>query len=93
MGTVSCFASHDAILTSAQVDYTSSGYVYGLSASSQEIYVFRTSNLLSTPEATDCTFEMKFKLRETPLLERARETNQTLKMALTTVKGGLIVTS
>ena len=34
VGSTFCFAGHDSILISAQVDYTSSGYVYGLSASS-----------------------------------------------------------
>ena len=93
VGSTFCTAGHDAILTSAQADYTSAGYVYGLSSSTEEIYVFRTSNLLATPEAIECTFEMKFKLQDTPMLERARATNQTLQMVMTSIKGGLLVTS
>jgi len=60
LGPVYCKASHDADLVDAQVDYTSAGFVYGLSAKNRELYVFRSSNLLMNPEATDCKFETKF---------------------------------
>ena len=91
VGSVYCDASHDATLSSASIDYTSSGLVYGLSSSTHEIYVFRTSNLVANPEATDCVFEMKFPLRATPMLTAAKENNITLEMTMTAVKGGLLV--
>ena len=72
VGPVYCDASHEAALSSATIDYTSSGLVYGLSSTTHEIYVFRTSNLVANPEATDCIFEMKFPLRTTPMLTAAK---------------------
>ena len=91
IGPTYCDASHDALLSSASIDYTSSGLVYGLSATTQEIYVFRTSNLVANPEAQECIFEMKFPLRETALLAESRANNITLDMTMTAVKGGLLV--
>ena len=71
VGPIFCDASHDAALTSATIDYTSSGLVYGLSSTTHEVYVFRTSNLVANPEAQDCNFEWKFPLHETAMLMEA----------------------
>ena len=62
VGPVFCNAPKDVILTQAQADYSASVFLYGLSPATQELYVFRTSNLVAVPYATSCEIESKFKL-------------------------------
>ena len=67
LGPVSCSASHETTLTQVQTDYSSSVFIYALAPESNEIYVFRTSNLLTNPIAISCDLEMKVPLMETGL--------------------------
>jgi hypothetical protein len=43
----------------AAADAISAGIIYGL-GSDGFVYVFRTSNLLQKPDATECLFQSKF---------------------------------
>lgn len=45
-GHVMCKAAHYIRLVDAQVDYLSASIVYGLSKKSNEIFIFKTSNLM-----------------------------------------------
>lgn len=77
MSTIYCRAERDTQLVAAQVDALSSGHVYGLSTDGY-VFVFKTSNLLQNPEASECFLDTKF-----------RVANKATDMA--TVKGGIIV--
>ena len=72
-----CTAEPDSRLVSAHVDSLSSGHVYGLSDDGY-LYVFKTSNLLQSPEATDCYLDTKFKVAESA-------------KSMVTVKGGIVI--
>jgi hypothetical protein len=56
-----CRADHESILIKAVTDKMSAGYVFGLD-NEGTIFVFKTSNLLVTPEATECILETKIKV-------------------------------
>ena len=68
LGPAFCAASHETEIVSAQTDYSSSVFVYGLALKTREIYVFRTSNLLSTAYALKCEVETKIPLLDTQVL-------------------------
>jgi len=53
--------------------------------------VFKTSNLVQVPHATQCEIEYRVKLSPTPLSERANQTNMNYRMQ--SVKGGLLLHS
>lgn len=72
-----CHAEPQAKLVAIQVDSLSTSHVYGLSANGN-LYVFRTSNLLQSPEAKNCYLETKIKVAE-----------QAYNMI--TVKGGIVI--
>ena len=57
-----------------------------MAPATHELYVFRTSNLLSNPVAMSCDLEAKIPLTKTELTDDA-----TLDMTLQTIKGGLLV--
>ena len=61
----------------AAIDSVSAGHTYAITDSG-ELYVFRTSNLLSSPDPTECRFEAKFKTVDTAA-------------NLVAVKGGLLI--
>lgn len=86
LGPVMCAVSHDIELTAVQTDYSSSIFMYGLAPKTQEIYVFRTSNLLSTPVALTCDVETKIPLLKSPLSD-----DPSVVMSMQNVKGGLLV--
>jgi hypothetical protein len=80
-----CKAAHYIELVDAQIDYMSATLVYGLSQKTNEIYVFKSSNLISNPEPNSCTY-----LKKVTMPDEFKEANQ-LKM--TAVKGGLMISS
>jgi hypothetical protein len=80
-----CKAAHYIELVDAQIDYMSATLVYGLSQKTNEIYVFKSSNLISNPEPNSCNY-----LKKVTMPDEFKEANQ-LKM--TAVKGGLMISS
>jgi len=63
----------------------SASIVYGLSKKSNEVFIFKTSNLMITPEANDCKYMTKLKLPDE--MAKAHE------VRMTAVKGGLFLSS
>jgi len=84
-GHAMCKAAHYISLVDAQVDYMSASIVYGLSKKSNEVFIFKTSNLMITPEANDCKFLTKFSLPD--------EMAKSHEIRMTAVKGGLFLSS
>ena len=84
-GHVMCKAAHYIRLVDVQVDYLSASIVYGLSKKSNEIFIFKTSNLMITPEASECKYLTKVALPDE--MKKAHE------VRMTAVKGGLFLSS
>lgn len=79
-GTISnVYCRAEETLIAAVTDGFSAGHVYGLSKTGT-VFVFRTSNLLLTPDATECTLEAK-----------VQAAHSGYKMM--SIKGGLLVQS
>ena len=77
-----CRADHESILIKAVTDKLSDGYVFGLD-NEGTIFVFKTSNLLVTPEATECILETKIKVNTLK--------SEVYFIGFKSVKGGLVV--
>ena len=91
LGPVFCSGEHDSVFVAAQVDYSSSIFVYALAPLTQELYVFRTSNLLTAPIAATCVLETKIPLRETTLSQEKYGSETSIYMR--NLKGGLVIQS
>lgn len=66
VASVKCRGQHDTSFVMAAADAVSAGITYGLS-SDGFVSVFRTSNLLQKPDASECVFQSKFKAIQDPV--------------------------
>ena len=82
---IQCKSPMDTELVVAATDSMSAGHIFGLSKQGV-VYIFRTSNLLQAPEATECYLDTHFTVFTA--LNEGEEA-----VGLKTVKGGIIVST